>query len=992
MKTSRGFLSSFAIGLLLALCAWTTAYGQITPSQDAYTNTATPTTNLGTKTVLDVESGSQTTYIQFDLSSIPAGYTSASIAKATLKLYVNAVTAAGSFNVDYVNGTWSEKTITASVAPALGTTLVSSVPLTSANVHDYVLIDITPAVGAWLDGTEPNDGIALVGSSPLNASFDSKENTTNSHSAELDIVFAGGGTISGVTTAGGSGLTGGGTSGTLNLGLTNTCAANQVLQWNGSSWACAAVGTGTITGVTAGPGLLGGGLSGNVALSLDTTKVPLLGAANTFTGTQNVASGDVSLSSGDLDLPQTNATTGAITMGGKPFAHACCSAAQNNTFFGVTAGNLSTTGATNTAEGFQAMFSNTNGCCNVANGTQALFSNTAGCCNVASGQAALNQNTVGTNNTADGYQSLFNNTSGSFNTAVGIDSMVWSTTGSGNVAVGNGAGNPSNQGAFTGSNNTFVGIIANPGTQLALNNASAIGAYAQVTESNAMVLGSIAGVNGAPATANVGIGTTAPAFTLDVHGTGNFTGPITFASGQAFPGTITGVNTASGSGLSGSVSGGTLNLGLTNACAATQVLQWTGSAWACSAAGSGTITGVTAGADLTGGGTSGNVTVNLDTTKVPLLAAPNTFLATQTILGGNLAVVNNNSFKPMLVQSSSGFGTWLQLANTDTGGQTWNFLSAGPTNAEGAGNLGITNLNGGTIWLEGPIHGTSTVRVDGPATAGGVAASFGGNGDFSIDAPGVIGGRLVVKDTSGFVGINDNAPVHPLSVVDTKTAVAIEATTEIAAQAYGISGIATDRTHNTAGVRGVNYSSNNDGAAILADNDGGSGGNLFLGRNLLTHEFRVDTSGNVFATQYITGGADFAESFAVVGTRSLYEAGDLLVIDDKSDRRLSLASEPYSSLVAGIFATKPGVLATPHHMDDPELAKEIPLAVVGIVPCKVTAENGAIRRGDLLVTSSIAGYAMKGTDRTRMLGAVVGKALEPLASGKGTIQVLVTLQ
>ena len=33
------------------------------------------------------------------------------------------------------------------------------------------------------------------------------------------------------------------------------------------------------------------------------------------------------------------------------------------------------------------------------------------------------------------------------------------------------------------------------------------------------------------------------------------------------------------------------------------------------------ITGVTAGTDLTGGGTSGNVTLNLDTTKVPRLAA-----------------------------------------------------------------------------------------------------------------------------------------------------------------------------------------------------------------------------------------------------------------------------------------------------------------------------------------------------------------------------------
>jgi hypothetical protein len=66
--------------------------------------------------------------------------------------------------------------------------------------------------------------------------------------------------------------------------------------------------------------------------------------------------------------------------------------------------------------------------------------------------------------------------------------------------------------------------------------------------------------------------------------------------------------------------------------------------------------------------------------------------------------------------------------------------------------------------------------------------------------------------------------------------------------------------------------------------------------------------------------------------------------------------------------------------------------MVGIVPAKVSAENGPIKRGDLLVTSSTVGYAMKGTDRGKMLGAVVGKALGTLDSGKGVIEVLVTLQ
>ena len=131
---------------------------------------------------------------------------------------------------------------------------------------------------------------------------------------------------------------------------------------------------------------------------------------------------------------------------------------------------------------------------------------------------------------------------------------------------------------------------------------------------------------------------------------------------------------------------------------------------------------------------------------------------------------------------------------------------------------------------------------------------------------------------------------------------------------------------------------------------------------------------------------------AVKGDRARYEPGDLLAIDRRGNRRLAIADVPYSTFVAGIYSTKPGVLASPYTMDNPSLAKEVPMAVVGIVPCKVSAENGPIEAGDLLVASSTPGHAMRGTDRSKMLGAVIGKALEPFEKGKGVIQVLVTLQ
>src|ERR1700683_4243973 len=278
MKTMKQFVGKLQLPLILvlflSLFARTPAYAQITPLGDSYTAPADPTINNGAKTLLNVDGATQIGYIQFNLASIPAG---ASVSQATLKLYVNTVTTAGSFNVDYVNGTWAEGTIDASNAPALGSTIASAVSITTADKNQYILINVTEAVRAWLDGSETNNGIALVANGTFTATFDSKENTTTSHPAELDIAFAGGdGTITGVTTASGSGLTGGGASGTLNLSLTNGCASNQVLQWSGSEWKCSSAGTGTITGVTAGANLTGGGTSGHGTLKLNKSQVPLL--------------------------------------------------------------------------------------------------------------------------------------------------------------------------------------------------------------------------------------------------------------------------------------------------------------------------------------------------------------------------------------------------------------------------------------------------------------------------------------------------------------------------------------------------------------------------------------------------------------------------------------------------------------------------------------------------------------------------------------------
>jgi hypothetical protein len=150
--------------------------------------------------------------------------------------------------------------------------------------------------------------------------------------------------------------------------------------------------------------------------------------------------------------------------------------------------------------------------------------------------------------------------------------------------------------------------------------------------------------------------------------------------------------------------------------------------------------------------------------------------------------------------------------------------------------------------------------------------------------------------------------------------------------------------------------------------------------------------GTVQATAWtgVLGGGDYAESVDVTGSRTNYEPGDVQVVDKNVPSNFVKSSEPYSTMVAGIYSTKPGAVG--RRKTTPKSADEIPMAIVGIVPAKVSAENGAIEAGDLLVSSSTPGVAMKGTDRSRMLGTIIGKAMGTLISGTSVIEVLVTLQ
>src|ERR1039458_4951239 len=290
-------------------------------------------------------------------------------------------------------------------------------------------------------------------------------------------------------------------------------------------------------------------------------------------------------------------------------------------------------------------------------------------------------------------------------------------------------------------------------------------------------------------------------------------------------------------------------------------------------------------------------------------------------------------------------------------------------NPSGVGVFGqaLATTSSGQRGVQGTAYGPGGVGVRGDAT---------GN---------------TANSSAGVVAVA-NGPIDTgLSAYATSTTGYTYGVLAIDDSATGIGGffIATSTTGSPSGIVVYDYSATGTAGSFNSV----AGGNILIGQNNGANVFRVDGTGKgYFDGGTTTGGADFAESVAVRGDHVRYEPGDLLALDPTGNRRLERSQDAYSTRVAGIYSTKPGILATTHAMDDSRLAGEVPLAVMGIVPCKVTAENGAIGVGDLLVASSHVGYAMKGTDRGRMLGAVVGKAMEPLADGSGVIQVLVTLQ
>jgi len=147
-----------------------------------------------------------------------------------------------------------------------------------------------------------------------------------------------------------------------------------------------------------------------------------------------------------------------------------------------------------------------------------------------------------------------------------------------------------------------------------------------------------------------------------------------------------------------------------------------------------------------------------------------------------------------------------------------------------------------------------------------------------------------------------------------------------------------------------------------------------------------------------TAGSDFAEALPARGGKANYEPGDVLIVSAGASGMVGKACRPNDVRLAGVYSTRPGMLGADKNGTSRVDPDDLPVAIVGVVPTKVSTEHGPVQVGDLLTTSSTPGYAMKaspirvGGATLYRTGTILGKALEPLKEGKGIIKVLVTLR
>lgn len=193
-RWTKVHLAGWAAFLLLAPGAWAVS---CPVAADTYISPANPALNFGNLGTISVGPGATSAnagLIQFDLTCL-AGAAQANIGKATLTVYVDKALVAGGLDFAQIESPWTESTVTYNTKPTAYPAFATDVPVTASGM--YVTVDVTSVVQNWVSSGvtslgEINYGIQVTTAAAApttSVALDSKESTTTSQPARLDITL-----------------------------------------------------------------------------------------------------------------------------------------------------------------------------------------------------------------------------------------------------------------------------------------------------------------------------------------------------------------------------------------------------------------------------------------------------------------------------------------------------------------------------------------------------------------------------------------------------------------------------------------------------------------------------------------------------------------------------------------------------------------------------------------------------------------------------------
>lgn len=173
-----------------------------------------------------------------------------------------------------------------------------------------------------------------------------------------------------------------------------------------------------------------------------------------------------------------------------------------------------------------------------------------------------------------------------------------------------------------------------------------------------------------------------------------------------------------------------------------------------------------------------------------------------------------------------------------------------------------------------------------------------------------------------------------------------------------------------------------------------TGGSVGVGTTSPSAKLHVAGDGKFTGNVTVDGNiaAKYQDMAEWVPATAQLSAGTVVVLDATKPNQVTSSSTSYDTRVAGVVSEQPGITL------GEKSENKLLIATTGRVRVKVDATNAPVHIGDLLVTSDREGFAMKslpveiGGSRMHRPGTLIGKALEPLASGTGEILVLLSLQ